>query len=119
MKEVFGYALVIFSAVFAIRSIKGLWQYNYLMGISKDSKRQSQLNSNAARTMKGPKTTETKNNTQERANEVEAFKASRPKAPNRENMIAWAATNPNKKSNASRRLNTAKAAKRATRPPKH
>jgi len=89
------------------------------MGISKNPERQAQLNSNAARAMKGEKTTETKNNTQERANEVEAFKAARPKAPNRENMIAWAATNPNKKSNASRRLNTAKVAKRATRPPKH
>ena len=89
------------------------------MGNSNNPERQAQLNSNAARAMKGPKTTETKNNTQERANEVEAFKASRPKAPNRENMIAWAANNPNKKSNAARRLNTAKVAKRATRPPKH
>lgn len=89
------------------------------MATSKDPDRIAQVTSNAARAMKGAKTTETKNNTQARANEVEEFKAKRPKAPNRENMIAWAATNPNKKSNAARRLNASKSSKRATRPPKH
>ena len=74
------------------------------MGISSSPKRQKQLNTNAAKAIKAPKVTQTKVNTQARANEVEAFKANRPKAPNRENMIAWAATNPNMKSNAARRL---------------
>ena len=74
------------------------------MAASNNPARNKQLNTNAAKKLKAPKTTQTKVNTQARADEVEAFKASRPKAPNRENMIAWAATNPNMKSNAARRL---------------
>jgi len=89
------------------------------MGTSSNPDRQKRLNTNASKTMRAPKVTETKVNTQARANEVEAFKASRPgKAGNgsisRGAMIAWAATNPNKKSNAARRL----ASNRKPKPPK-
>ena len=85
------------------------------MAASKKPKRVAQVTSNAGRKNKTVKpTTTTKVNTPERAAEVEEFKASRPKAPNRENMIAWAATNPNLKSNFGRRLANSKPPK----PPK-
>jgi len=74
------------------------------MAASKKPARVKQVTANAARTMRKPKTTTTIVNSAERTAEVEEFKASRPKAPNRENMIAWAATNPNLKSNAARNL---------------
>jgi hypothetical protein len=90
------------------------------MAASSNPKRNARLNSNASKTMRtAPKAT-TKVNSAERAMSVEEFKASRPKEPNRENMIAWAATNPNLKSNAARRLSVAsraaKAAKKQTTP---
>ena len=84
------------------------------MAASKKPARVKQVTANAAKTMRKPKTTTTKVNSAERTAEVETFKAARPKAPNRENMIAWAATNPNIKSNAARNLAKSKPAK----PPK-
>ena len=84
------------------------------MAASKKPARVKQVTANAAKTMRKPRTTTTKVNSAERTAEVEAFKASRPKSPNRENMIAWAATNPNIKSNAARNLAKSKPAK----PPK-
>ena len=74
------------------------------MAASKKPARVKQVTSNAAKTMRKPKTTTTKVNSAERTAEVETFKDARPKAPNRENMIAWAQTNPNFKSNAARRV---------------
>ena len=84
------------------------------MAASKKPARVKQVTSNAAKTMRKPRTTTTKVNSAERTAEVEAFKASRPKSPNRENMIAWHETNPNLKSNAARNL----AKSRAPKPPK-
>jgi hypothetical protein len=74
------------------------------MAASRKPARVKQVTSNAAKALRKPKTTTTKVNSAERTAEVETFKAARPKAPNRENMIAWAATNPNMKSNAARNL---------------
>ena len=74
------------------------------MGISSSPKRQKQLNSNAAKKIKAPKITQTKVNTQARTDEVATFKAERPAGGSRADYIAWAATNPNMKSNAARRL---------------
>ena len=84
------------------------------MAASNKPARVKQVTANAAKTMRKPRTTTSKVNSAERTAEVEAFKESRPKAPNRENMIAWAATNPNIKSNAARNLAKSKPAK----PPK-
>ena len=78
---------------------------------SKKGARQSQLTSNAAKTLKSaPKTSSTVNSAQ-RAQEVATFKANRPKNPNSENMIEWAKTNPNMKSNAARRVAKARPVK--------
>ena len=82
---------------------------------SRSKSRQSQLTSNAAKTLKSaPKATTTVNSA-ERAQSVEAFKENRPRNPNRESMIAWAATNPNLKSNAARRVSNARPKKIANR----
>jgi hypothetical protein len=81
------------------------------MAASRKPARVKQVTANAARALRKPKTTTTKVNSAERTAEVETFKAARPKAPNRENMIAWAATNPNMKSNAARNLAKSRAPK--------
>lgn len=89
------------------------------MGASNKPKRVAQVTSNAGRIVRTPKTPTTKVNSPERAAEVEEFKAARPgKIGNggisRGSMIAWAATNPNLKSNAARNL----AKNRKPKPPK-
>ena len=73
---------------------------------SNDPKNQAQLNANASKTMRTAPKEPTKVNSQERTNRVEEFKASMPGkgGRNRESMIAWAQTNPNRKSNAARRI---------------
>lgn len=73
---------------------------------SNKTENQAQLNANASKTMRTAPKEETKVNSDARTARVEEFKSAMPGkgARNRESMIAWAATNPNRKSNAARRI---------------
>lgn len=82
---------------------------------SRNKARQSQLTSNAAKTLKSAPKATTKVNSDERTASVQEFKENRPRNPNRESMIAWAATNPNLKSNAARRVANARPKKIANK----
>lgn len=57
-------------------------------------------------------------NSDSRAAQVAEFKAARPSGGNRDDYIAWAETNPNRRSNAARKLGKASAAAKAARAPK-
>ena len=86
------------------------------MALSKDEKetRETGLTSRASQGMKKATTT-TKVNTPERQAEVSEWQSERPKGGNREDYIAWAADNPNRASNAARRMGKKSAAARAAK----
>ena len=88
------------------------------MALSPEDKesRESRLNSNAGKRIKNTASiTNTKVNTQERQNEVEAWQEQRPRGGGRADYIAWAAENPNQRSNAARRLGKKAAVTRAAK----